>query len=125
MPYRAGGMEGKAIAGRQRTPKTAIPSHQRNDRDLIRRGSEKKMPLPLCPEGRPTGRAPWREGYSRPTADEGGHASKPRPPKHGNKDYDNAESARYEIFIIIFIHRFEGVSGFDAHSAEGYAPADK
>ena len=79
--YRPGGMEGKAIAVRQRTLKTAIPSHQRNVRDLIRRGSVKKMSQPLCPEGSPIGRAPWREGYSRPTAEERGHASKARPPK--------------------------------------------
>lgn len=92
-PYRAGGMEGKAIADRQRTLKTAIPSHQRNVRDLIRPGREKKMTQHLCPVGRPTGRAFRRVGYSRPTAEGRGHASNPRPPKHGNKHYDNAEGA--------------------------------
>lgn len=91
--YRTAGMEGKAIAGRQRTPKTAIPSHQRNVRDLIRRGSDKKMAQHLCPVGRPIGRAFRRAGYSRPTAEGRGHASNPRPPKHGNKHYDNAEGA--------------------------------
>ena len=101
-------MEGKAIAVRQRTPKTAIPSHQRNDRDLIRRGSDKKMTQPLCPEGSPIGRAPWREGYSRPTAEGRGHASKARPPKYGNKYYDNAEWRLMLAFIIIFIHIFGG-----------------
>lgn len=106
--YRTAGMEGKAIAGRQRTLKTAIPTHQRNVRDLIRRGSDKKMTQPLCPVGRPIGRAPWREGYSRPTAEERGHASKARPPKYGNKYYDNALWRLMLAFIIIFIHIFGG-----------------